>query len=95
MVAIGIAPIKVLHKNNNKVCLSVCLSVCLCVCMSLANDSSETSDAITIKLGTVTASDMIMLHVLIILTMTFIQGHTGLNHENNKCSIKTVQAILI
>ena len=28
-----------------------------------------------------------MHHVLIILTLTFIQGHIDLNHENNKCSI--------
>ena len=34
-----------------------------------------------------TASDMRMHHVLIILTLTFIQGYTDLNHENNKCSI--------
>ena len=45
----------------------------------------------------VTASDVVMHHMLIILTMTFIQGHTDLNHENNKCSIisETVQAIPI
>ena len=32
-----------------------------------------------------TASDMGMHHVLIMLTLTFIQGHTDLDHENNKC----------
>ena len=50
-----------------------------------------------IKLGTVTASDMRMHHMLIILTLTFIQGHTDLNHENNKCLIilETVQAMPI
>ena len=36
--------------------------------MSLASDSSETIDVTIIKLGTVTASDMVMHHVLIILT---------------------------
>ena len=38
---------------------------------------------------------MMMHHVLIILTLTFMQGHTNLNHENNKCSIISdfVQAI--
>ena len=43
----------------------------------------------------VTASDMLMHLVLIIFTLTFIQGHTDLNHENNKCLIisETVQAI--
>ena len=35
-------------------------------------------------LGTVTASGMRMHHVLILLTLTFIQGHTYLNNENNK-----------
>ena len=30
---------------------------------------------------------MIMQHVLIILTLTSIQGHTGRNHEKNKCLI--------
>ena len=48
-----------------------------------------------IKRGTVTASDMIRHHVLIILTLIFIQGHRELNHENNECSIisETVQAM--
>ena len=59
----------------------------MCLCMSLASDSSETIEVIIIKLGTVTALTMVMHHVLIILTLTFIQGHTDLNHENNKCSI--------
>ena len=38
------------------------LSVCMCVsvCVSLASDSSETGEAITVRLGTVTASDMII-----------------------------------
>ena len=32
--------------------------------------------------------------MLIILTLNFIQGHTDLNHENNKCLIisETIQA---
>ena len=34
--------------------------------------------------GTVTASDMRMHHLFIIMILTFIQGHTNLNHENNK-----------
>ena len=35
--------------------------------------------------------------VLIILILTFIQGHTDLNHENNKCLIisETIQAMPI
>ena len=67
----------------------------LCVCPS--SDSSETIEVSIIKLGMVTTSDMRRHHMLIILTLTFIQGHTDLNHENNKCSIisKTVQTILM
>ena len=56
----------------------------LSVCVSLASDSSETIE-ITVKLGTVTASDMLMHHLLTILTLTFIQDHSGLDHENKKC----------
>ena len=41
-----------------------------------------------------TASDISMHYVLIILILIFIQGHTDLNHENNKCS-ETVKAISI
>ena len=44
-----------------------------------------------------TASDMGsgMYHVAHLFTLTFIQGHTDLNHENNKCSIisETVEAM--
>ena len=71
--------------------------VCLSACLSLANDSSEIIKVTIMKLGTVTPSDIIMHHVLIILTLTFIQGHTDLNHENEKCSIisETVQQMLI
>ena len=73
------------------------MCMCVCVCVSLASDSSETIEVIIIKRGTVTASGMRMHHVLIILTLTFIQGHTDLNHENNKCSIisDAVQAMTI
>ena len=68
----------------------------LCVCVSLASDFLETDEVIIIKLGTVSASDMLMHHVLIILTMTLIQGHTDLNHyKYKKCSIisETIRAI--
>ena len=62
--------------------------------MSLASDSSETVKVVIIKLGTMTTSDMQMHQVLIILTLTFNQGQTNLNHEGNKCSIvsETLQA---
>ena len=51
----------------------------VCVCVSLASDSSETVEVIIVKLGTVTASVMGMHHMLITLTLTFIQGHTDRN----------------
>ena len=66
--------------------------------MSLASDSSETIEVIIIKLGAVTASDMTKHHLLIILTLTFIQGHTNLIHEIDTFLItfsETVQAIPI
>ena len=56
-------------------------SVHVSVCVSLASDSSETIEFIIIKLGMVTASDIVMHHVLIILTLTFIQGHIDVNDE--------------
>ena len=69
------------------VCHCVCVSLCVCVCVSLASDSSETIEVI-VNLVTVTTSDMRVHHVLIIvLTVTFMQGHTDLNHENNTCLI--------
>ena len=46
------------------------------VCVSPASDSSETIEVIIIKLGMVTSSDMVMHHVLIILILTCIQGHS-------------------
>ena len=75
--------------------MSVC--VCVCVCVSIASPISKTSDAIAINFDTVTASGLRMHHVLIILTLTFIQVHTHLNHENTTYSIiwQTVQALPI
>ena len=67
-------------------CLSVCLSVFVCVCVSLTSDSSETT---LIKLGRVPSSDMRMHHVLIIFTLTYIQGLTELLRKNNKSSISS------
>ena len=81
-----------------RACVCACVRACLyvnvsvCVCVSLASDSSETIEVIIIiKLGTVTASDMVMHHVLMILTLAFIQGHTELNDEHNKGQILTVR----
>ena len=69
----------------------------MCVCLSVASDISETSEATAITLDTLAASVTRMHHVLIILTLTFIPGHTDLNHENNKSLIisRTVQAMHI
>ena len=69
------------------------MSVCVCVC--LASHSSGPIEVIIIKLDTVTASDMTMHHVFHYIALTFIQGHTDLNHDNSKCPIisETVQAI--
>ena len=52
--------------------------MCVCVCVSLASDSSETIKVIIIKFGTMTASYMKMHNVLIILILTFTQGHTDI-----------------
>ena len=75
------------------------LSVCVCVSvrLSVASHVSETSEAIAITFNTVTVLVTAMHHVLIILILTFIRGHTNLNHKNNKCSIisKTIQAMPI
>ena len=51
------------------------------------SDSLDTIKVIIIKLGMVTAWDMRMHQVLIILTLTFIQGHTDLIVSYTKCSI--------
>ena len=64
-----------------RVCACPCVCVSVCVCVFIASDSSETVEVIIVKLGTVTASDMSMHHVLIILTLTFVQGHADRNHE--------------
>ena len=73
------------------------MSPCLSVCLSITSDSSETIEVITIRLGMVTASDMRMQRMLIILTLTLIQGHTDINHGNSQCSmiLETFQAMPI
>ena len=64
----------------------------LSVCLSLASDSLETVQVIIIQFGTVTIPQT-WYHALIILTLTFIQGHT----YYTKCSSisETVQAMPI
>ena len=81
------------HFNVNDQSLYVYLSVCV----SLESDSPETIEVTIITFGRVAASGMLMHHVIIILTLTFIPDHTDLNHENMKCSSisETVQAMTI
>ena len=73
-----------------------CMRVHVYVCPSQAIPQ-KLSKVIIIKLGMVTSSDMRMHRMLIILTSTFIQGHTNLNHENNKCLLisETIQSMPI
>ena len=75
----------------------VCVSLSVCLYLYVASHILETSEAMAIKFETATASVARIQHVLIILTLTFIQGHTDLDHEINKCSIisETVQAMPI
>ena len=72
--------------------VSVCVGVCLSMCLSLASDSSETINVIIIKFGTVTTSDMRMLGVLIILTSTFLQGHTDLLYIKREAKLLSFRA---
>ena len=76
------------------VCVCVCVRACMRACPSQAIPWKQSIEVIIIKLGTVTSSDMLMHRVLIILILAFIQGHTDLNHENNKYLIisETIQA---
>ena len=53
-----------------------CHCVCVCLCLYIASHISEISKAIAIKISTVTTSVTRMHHMLIILTLTFIQGRT-------------------
>ena len=86
------------------VCMCVCACVYTCVCRPTCVRVCPSQairrkllEVITTKLSTVTASDLRMHHVSIILTLTVIQGHRVLNPEINKCSIlsETVQAMPI
>ena len=63
----------------------------MCACVHVCVED------IILKLGTVTVSVTRMHHMLIILTLTFIQSHTDRKHENNKCLIisETNQAMPI
>ena len=75
------------------VCLLVC--VCVCACVRACVRASDSSETVEVKLGTVPASDMVIRHVLTILTLTLIHGHAYLNHESKKRSIipETVHGI--
>ena len=80
-------------------CACVCVRVCVCVCVPRKRFLGNYIyiEVIITKLSTVTASCVRMHHVLIILTLTFIQIHTEHNHENSKRSIisESFQAMLI
>ena len=70
-----------------RACVRACVSVCMCVCVCMCVRACVCTVQVTfVKLGMVTASDKGLHQVLIILTLSFIQGHTDLHHENNKCS---------
>ena len=91
---------KVFEKVNideDRLSMYVCVSLSVCLYLYVASHILETSEAMAIKFETATASVARIQHVLIILTLTFIQGHTDLDHEINKCSIisETVQAMPI
>ena len=62
------------------------------MCVSLPSDSSETVEAIIIKLGTVTASSASRVNYI---TLTFIQGHTDLMKMIGLIISETVQAMPI
>ena len=65
-------------------CFFIFYYVCVCMmyaCVRFPPSQAIPIEALIIKLGMVTASNMVMHHVLTILTLTFIEGHTDLNHE--------------
>ena len=66
---------------------SVC--VCLSVCLSSASHISETNTVIAVKFDFVTVSVRECITYQFGFILTFTQGHTHLNNENNKfyCSI--------
>ena len=55
------------------------------MCVSLASDSSETIDVTISNLGMVTASDMLMHHVLSILICKVIVGRQRQNRSVELC----------
>ena len=67
----------------NKTSKNLKIDEAVSVCLYFASDSADTVEVIIIQLSTVTGSDMIMYHVLIISTWTCIKGHTDRTHENN------------
>ena len=56
-----VSPVKLTNKQVFLFSSPICL--CVCVCVSLASNSSVTIETIIIKLGMVTAPEMVMLHV--------------------------------
>ena len=69
--------------------MRACVRACICLC--------ETSESVATKFDTMTTLVTRVHHVLIMLTLILIEGHTGLNHERHTCLIisETVQAMPI
>ena len=61
-----------------RACVRACVCACECVCARACVRAyvRVCCEVIIVKLGTVVASDMRMQNVLIILTLTFIQGQS-------------------
>ena len=68
-------------KKLRRLCVRAC--VCACVRASQVIPRILPGIEVIIKLG----MDIRMHHAFIILTLTLIQGHTDLIHENNRCLI--------
>ena len=84
-------------------CVCVRVYVCVRACPSLPSHSSETVEGHHrqtwhgLRHENASRVNYIDPDMLLILTLTGIQGHTYLNHDNNKCLIisETIQAMPI
>ena len=70
------SPLPYVRCRFSSVYINICFNMDECVCVCVCVCPSQTIKVIIVKLGTMTASDMRMHLALIILTLTFIQGHT-------------------
>ena len=76
-VSVRVVPVHGALNHGNCAYLSSSLLLSLC-------NLHGSLEAIAIKYVKEAASDMRMHHVLMILTLNFIQGHRDLYHENNR-----------